>query len=179
MIPTMRFSLATLLLVVFWIGAAMWTWTCRDPWQRLRDDKQPDPTRFRAVAELFPNLSDYSPDGTRIFAHAAFIEAKICDRNAVAYPSIYVFPKDSGQSYGFIDDNTIVRDNVTDAEWHESGHGSTRDHKYEYVLYRRRFPEWWWGHFYRPEVWLFAALSGVLIWRFVSARRRARDARAP
>ena len=24
----------------------------------------------------------------------------------------------------------------------------------------RRFPEWWWGHFYRPEVWL-ALIFGI------------------
>jgi WD40 repeat protein len=29
-------------------------------------------------------------------------------------------------------------------------------------LWRRRRPEWWWGHFYRPEVW--AAVVFGLLW---------------
>ena len=58
--------------------------------------------------------------------------------------------------------------------WREGGESSF------IATYRRRFPEWWWGHFYRPEVWLFITLSGILIWRFVMARKRSgRDARAP
>lgn len=34
-------------------------------------------------------------------------------------------------------------------------------------IYSRRFPEWWWGHFCRIEVWAAAALSLLLLWRFI------------
>jgi len=37
--------------------------------------------------------------------------------------------------------------------------------------FHRRFPEWWWGHFYRPEVWLAIGLSVLLIWRAARSRR--------
>jgi hypothetical protein len=65
---------------------------------------------------------------------------------------------------GFIEDNTIafelipVEPNVRT--------------KIERVLFRRRFPEWWWGHFYRPEVWVFALLTIFLLVRFVRTRKK-------
>jgi hypothetical protein len=34
------------------------------------------------------------------------------------------------------------------------------------VVFSRRFPEWWWGHFYRVETWLAIVLGMVLAWRF-------------
>jgi len=50
---------------------------------------------------------------------------------------------------------------------------------WQFVEYHRRFPEWWWGHFYRPEVWL-AIIFGVLwFWRvtkwFQEQRAGGRD----
>lgn len=33
-----------------------------------------------------------------------------------------------------------------------------------YRIWHRRFPEWWWGHFYRPEVWAAGLLA--LVWIF-------------
>jgi WD40 repeat protein len=41
---------------------------------------------------------------------------------------------------------------------------------------RRRHPEWWWGHFVRPEVWI-AAISGILLFR--RYRRAQRLKRQP
>ena len=35
----------------------------------------------------------------------------------------------------------------------------------------RRFPEWWWGHFYRPEVWL-ASILAVLMFREIFRMRK-------
>ena len=40
----------------------------------------------------------------------------------------------------------------------------------------RRFPEWWWGHLLRPEVWVLivcAGLCALQIIRFIRTRRRA------
>lgn len=47
--------------------------------------------------------------------------------------------------------------------------------KYGLVYYRRRFPEWWWGHFYRPEVWALIGLTLIIAWRGV---RRFQQLRA-
>jgi WD40 repeat protein len=39
-------------------------------------------------------------------------------------------------------------------------------------VWSRRHPEWWWGHFYRPEVWLGLLLSGVWLLKLRGALRR-------
>jgi len=47
-----------------------------------------------------------------------------------------------------------------------------------YVL-DRRFPEWWWGHFYRPEVWAAVAIGAAWLWSVARwARGRMRERRA-
>jgi WD40 repeat protein len=46
-------------------------------------------------------------------------------------------------------------------------------------VYRRRFPEWWWGHFYRPEVWAAMVLGAAWLWSVARwARGRLRERRA-
>ncbi len=46
-------------------------------------------------------------------------------------------------------------------------------------LFRRRFPEWWWGHFYRPEVWAAIVLGGAWLWSVARwAKGRMRERRA-
>ena len=42
-------------------------------------------------------------------------------------------------------------------------------HEISIATYHRRFPEWCWGHFYLPEVWLVLGLSAALGWRALSA----------
>lgn len=39
-------------------------------------------------------------------------------------------------------------------------------------LFHRRHPEWWWGHFYRPEVWASIALIFSLVIHLVRARKQ-------
>lgn len=46
-------------------------------------------------------------------------------------------------------------------------------------LFERRYPEWWWGHFYRPEVWATIIFGSLWLWRVVvwfRERRRVRVA---
>jgi hypothetical protein len=46
-------------------------------------------------------------------------------------------------------------------------------------VFRRRFPEWWWGHFYRPEVWAAIVIGAVWLWTVARwARGRMRERRA-
>jgi len=35
------------------------------------------------------------------------------------------------------------------------------------ILYRRFYPEWWWGHFCRHEVWLAIIFGSLWLWRVV------------
>jgi WD40 repeat protein len=46
-------------------------------------------------------------------------------------------------------------------------------------VYRRRFPEWWWGHFYRLEVWAAIVLGIAWLWSVARwARGRMKERRA-
>jgi hypothetical protein len=42
-------------------------------------------------------------------------------------------------------------------------------------IYRRRYPEWWWGHLYRVEVWLAVLIPLFAIARSALARRASGD----
>jgi len=64
----------------------------------------------------------------------------------------------------FIDDDTISML----ATFHPPGDLEA----HQYRIYRRRFPEWWWGHFYRPEVWTSITLCVALLVRALRFRRR-------
>jgi len=52
-------------------------------------------------------------------------------------------------------------------------------------VYRRRFPEWWWGHLYRPEVWAAVGIGAAWLWSVVRwgrmqlKRRRAAQLSRP
>ena len=38
-------------------------------------------------------------------------------------------------------------------------------------IWRRRFPEWWWGHLFRPEVWAAIIVCVGLVWSIVRDQR--------
>ena len=175
----MRFSLATLLLVVLWMGAAMAAWFWRQPWALSNIETEKSPYKVPVKID-FPSYALHSPDGSRVFTvdYPNYFAGEIHNSSG-KNTLLYQFPRDFGRGYGFLDDDTVLFDNLTRAEY-EASRNILAEDNHKYVLYRRRFPEWWWGHFYRLEVWLFAALSGILIWRSVVARKRSgRDARAP
>ncbi|MBI3832250.1 MAG: hypothetical protein HY291_22195 [Planctomycetes bacterium] len=47
----------------------------------------------------------------------------------------------------------------------------TLDQDYYLAEYYRRHPEWWWGHFCRPEVWVAIMLGALWLWRVIRAVR--------
>lgn len=49
-----------------------------------------------------------------------------------------------------------------------------KDNRFEVLLFKRRFPEYWWGQLYRVEVWL-ALISGVALIGFVVRERQSRE----
>ena len=151
----MRFSLATLLLLVLWIGAAMAVWFWREPWQLCAPPVDISPNiKPRVSPDEKRKLDKYSIIIQEYDGIEAWTDAKVL---WTATPvSGYIFP------VGFIDNETICRATFEDGDKEPRG----------FVFFRRRFPEWWWGHFYRPEVWLFAVLSGVLVWRIGKTRMK-------
>jgi hypothetical protein len=148
----MRFSLITLVLLVIWTGVLMAVWMWRVPWV-LSDVARGDD-------DYEQQISFSTPDGLR--------EIFFCNFTYVTNGEVELFRFPKGKYTYLIpvhlaDNDTLVFRGYT---------SKTVKPPYDLVTFHRRFPEWWWGHFYRPEVWLAIALSGVLIWRGVRARRR-------
>lgn len=173
----MRFSLLTLLLFVFWIGLGMVVWVHRHPWQVHGVSIQPTIKEDGAPAN--------SPDGRRQFTRRGgwapfgwgemiLIEippgerppdAEICGwpGDPQSTPALCEFNYASTWNHTFIDNDTFAF-----STWNmESSDGSERS-----ITMKRRFPEWWWGHFFRLEVWLFA-LTGITL--LVRGVRHIRD----
>lgn len=160
----MRFSLATLVLLVLWIGSLMLVWAKREPWN-LSGTREI--LSFDTVPE-FPS----SPDQTRTVLwdcnYTGFFVCSKSDKKGFDnYENLLHYTQTNritGNLFPirFVDDDTLELRRSPDED----------NDKILLVTFHRRFPEWWWGHFYRPEVWLATALSGLLIWRAVKSRRR-------
>jgi hypothetical protein len=134
-----------------------------EPWV-LRDIQ-----RVPVVTALPQQIESKSPDGTRIIDIDSYGKGFVHDSSSMKalyiielkrseLPSLIV-PSDFFHSCRFKNDDAIeISSNfIVDG-------GSRLSY-----LWDRRFPEWWWGHFYRPEVWLAIVLSGLLLWRSTKA----------
>jgi len=168
----MRFSLATLLIVVIWLAMGMLVWFWREPWSRV-------PGTEIKPANSFGGQWDISPDGLRIAEWAGgigspgeefVVRATELDRRNLNRVFQIVTASDvDGEilRFGFLDDETIgiaVRD---------------KSDSHKFIKYRRRFSEEWWGHLYRPEVWIFFCLTGVVAARAtMEIRNRRRNEKA-
>jgi len=155
----MRFSLLTLILFACTLGALIGVYVRWDPWV----------FSFSAHFEsLRPIVSDHilnsgdsliSPDGGRricdITASGEEPGIFIRDVHAEYQPRIYKLktPTENGFALpNFNDNDTLfMYEDATELEY----------------VYKRRHPEWWWGHFYRPEVWLAIIFSSLWLWRIV------------
>ena len=124
-----------------------------------------------------------SPDGTRCFS--TFTNDRKLYGNGTGFNfSRYDYDSDLkfvlGQAtasspthypLGFVDDDhCIMMMSIV------TGHEMPVYHAFR--VWYRRFPEWWWGQFYRPEVWLGIVFAGVLGVKFVRAIWNLRASRA-
>ena len=170
-------------------GALMVVWVWREPWAYVdvrkgdfldsapfRDySKSPDQTRNAHFADnysesrliIYESMQLKSKGGNRVFDVADVINSTSgeLDREVehwYAPIQLCFIPIDKGRGVWHM---TRVRfvDNQTIEVMYEENFSNVN-------VFRRRFPEWWWGHFYRPEVWLATGLSVALIWRTVRAR---------
>ena len=157
----MRFSLLTLVLGVLTAGSVMGCWMQSGAW--IKQSTIQGMTWAEVKKKYFPTgvLGDDSPDGTRTVsdAEAPFIYNSQGD----SFP-IFAFPE-RGEAY-FLDDDTVMV--IPWLSW-------TEERFDEYSLWHRRYPEWWWGHFYRPEVWS-ALVFGVLLVLNIFRERRVKRA---
>jgi hypothetical protein len=168
----MRFSLLTLILIMIWIAMAMLVWSRREPWaQEALNIEQKDVERHIG-APLVLNaegvLSRESTDGR----HVIYVSRSTICFSKADTPILTLRPSAhlAGRFIGFAgDDYLLFADNF------EPGQPTSNP---RYNLYYRRHPEWWWGHFYRPEVWALFVFSCVMLARFARSvlNRRRRPA---
>ncbi len=156
----MRYSLGTLVLAVLFVGSLMGLWMLRDPWVEVAD------TPANRHDEVLAR-SD-SPDGRR------WLEWGLSSFNALEIRENWLWlpagaekagPLWRNAKYiydgpvGFRGEDVII---CWNCQLRDNSGASKR------VVFHRRFPEWWWGHFYRPEVWL-TVLLGTLYPLFLDA----------
>lgn len=180
-----RFSLRTLVLVSLWCGALMAVWARRECWMLVKKEEIKTEERPNFVSDA--RVIAKSPDGTRVaradnkgHPFPGFIcPVEIYERasfviTAYQLPPLYRFVLDEHvYEIEFVDDDTLICNH--DVGQAMSVNQETRIFLLQRLTFHRRFPEWWWGQFYRPEVWLLFVLSVVLIVTFV---RRVRGWRA-
>lgn len=154
----MRFSLATLLHAVLLISTLSVVWAHRNSWYA-----------YGAPREISASGSNYivSPDISRVIN--IFNDQNYCAIYAREnFPhtqiELHTIRQEVVTHAFFVDDETILLG---------SGYvDKTATHRPIYQEYRRRYPEWWWGHFLRPELYAGLALVLALILRAFRARRK-------
>jgi len=148
-----RWSLRTQVIAALFAGFALLLWQRGNAWEYAGE------LRPEGYAELqSPDFS--SPDGTRVvdsFGNAIVIfgasSATRASRATRVRLQTFADPDVRFLKAGFMNDDTIL----ATVEVGSLG-------KKKYLLFKRRFPEWWWGHFYRPEVWLLPFWLGLIVW---------------
>lgn len=156
-----RYSLTALLAIVFLISSVLALWLGRDPWQLVG--------RETAIRQFVGEPNIVSPDRTRRFRVLSGLEFETNALDILDYGSghtLYSIPVDSPWFIPeFVDNDTIVI--------HIEYKNQSADSVLEKRTYHRRFPEGWWGHFYRPEAWLSLILIGVILTRIARNQLQA------
>ena len=102
----------------------------------------------------------FSPDGTRMAAGSRDNTIVVDARNGRVLAKLGS-PRGPSEVFRILPASYVLKNDtllIDDLEW------------------RRRRPEWWWGHFYRPEVWVAFVLGVIWLWSVVKyLRRRLRE----
>jgi hypothetical protein len=157
----MRFYLSTFMLVILLLATLMAVWARREPW--IMDSRAYSSNDIRI---LFPSFTidvtradrNVAPDG-RTVSTGSTGDSRVRVATGSGSALLYDSSETALMPLDFIDNDTIL----------------TREHTQSerpYRLFLRRHPEWWWGHFYRPEVWASIALFFSLVIHLVRARNQ-------
>jgi len=153
----MRFTLLTLTLMTLWVALAFLVIQRWSPWIPDRfptgETSLPEKEFEKRYATWLQNPKRYeSPDGTRNVypVHGSFFTIISETKSG---NMLWMVPP----AHGFLDDDHLL---VMDLMSSESAPGS-----FDIQLWKRRRPEWWWGHLSRAELWAFSALSIFLSFR--------------
>lgn len=166
-------SLRSHLIFTLLIASLLYVYFTRNRWELFEIKTNP----MRVDGSLI------SPDNTRILDSSSRIidiyQRFEGDENPYAMqkktPLFRVYFQRSILAYPlFIDNDTIVvmANRIID--------GCGEYPANTYVTFKRRFPEWWWGHMFRPPVWIALVCLVLLIlslrqdWIYVTNRHRRR-----
>ncbi len=151
----MRYTLSTLLMVVLLLASLLACWLRQNPWFAMEVQKENLERIMRGRTKLETIATDnrilkYFPSS---YPDEPSLSIELWDGRG-NYITSFPYKYCESQA-GFADDDTIV---VTSSENRagESSEGVT-------AIYRRRYPEYWWGCFYRFEVWAAFLSGGMLL----------------
>lgn len=149
-----QYRLATMLLITLSIAAILSVKSSWSPWVRLND----------ANLDVPVNPSLRSRDGTRYLMYNGGRVYIMSTNGEVCVLSEYFGIDDKIEKpLAFLDDNTVL---CVLKQYDQFDKVERQD----VVGYRRRFPEMWWGHFYRPEVWIGIVLCCFWLWYLVKVK---------
>ena len=161
-----KFSLRLCIWLALLVGSVLGLVLDREPW--VMEEKP----FTESDLSLFPTVKNsvkYSPDGTReIDLHRELLPGnsarphELVDRRNGTKMMELNFKE--YQAITFADDNTMVAMKFP----------SKKDEEFMFILCHRRFPEWWWGIFYRPLFWIAVVVFIGTCIEFVSMRKRLR-----
>ena len=147
-----RFSLFTLVHLTLFIGSLMCVIILREAWEQC--------SHSSIEQSVLDTASRDAPDGRRfVMCYGSMVQVWEGDRASETgkVRLLSTLYDDHVARLRFITDDFIV------AQINPS---------YQ-IYWRRRHPEWWWGHFYRPEVWLAMFFGFTLLWRFINRKNGA------
>ena len=163
----MRFSLLTLLLGSLTAGSALGVYLRCGVWHPVCGAVSVDQAKQWLPPDHNParHLHLYlSPDRTRIIQPPyAGLKSSIFAYRPDGEPTVgamlYTFPFDN---VSFLDDNTVVINDETAPAYEQPRIRG---------IWRREYPEWWWGHFYRPEFWCLILFGALLLYSLLRRQR--------
>ena len=171
-----QFHLSTAILLMFAVPVGAYIALRSNAWipEAKALTEQEFEARFPGWLDEHARKHIKSPDGTRVFSTGTMdnciynvknqrFEGRLfdfyirdCDSETKFSLGLATDATPLHAARGFIDDNRCVMIFVSRAE------------KIQYLrVWTRRFPEFWWGQFYRPEVWVGGIFGILILWRII------------
>lgn len=149
-----KFSLRLCIWLALLVGSVLGLGLDREPWVL---------TSQIVLVDVEKSMkSDLAPDRVRKIRH----ESGLFPRFPVMIDlrtntPIYEFKEGQGIPHYFLNDDEILVEQYGVDDW---------------PILHRRFPEWWWGIFYRPLFWIAVVVFFGTVFEFVSMRKRLKTA---
>ena len=164
-----KFSLRLCIWLALLVGSVLGLVLDREPW--VRENKKYTKVELEAAwPGIFSEpafLRLCSPDETRDVYDYNDYESSYKRQSVIDltdYQRLCSIAKSGNERIFFLDNETMVAIDYS------------RPTEASHSVLRRRFPEWWWGIFYRPLFWIAVAVFIGTVFEFVSRRKRLKTA---